>query len=134
MTQEVATELPPARQSVGQARRFLAEHLRGRVDDEVTERAVLLLSEVVTNAVLHTLTPTAVRLAVNDRGVLVSVEDGSPSPPVRRTHDLDALDGRGLELVEGLADAYGVSDTATGKAVWFTLGDFEPPGPQGWRG
>lgn len=134
MTEEVATVLPCARQSAARARRFATQHLRGRVDEEMVQTATLLLSEVVTNAVLHTQSDTAVRVVVDDAAVLVCVEDSSRVQPVRRGHDPEALGGRGLELVEGLADAYGVTDTANGKRVWFTLGGFQPPGPVGWRG
>lgn len=124
--------LPCARQSVLGARRFLAEQLRGRVNGDVADVATLLLSELVTNAVLHTSSRTRVRVVIEDSGLLVAVEDAAHAGPVRRAHDVDALCGRGLELVEALADSYGVLRQPTGKTVWFILGTLPPPGPTGW--
>lgn len=132
MSLDADVVLPCMRESVVKARRFLAEQLRGRVDGEVADVATLLLSELVTNAVLHTSSDARVRVVVESAGLLVAVEDGADAAPVRQPQDVDALCGRGLELVEGLANAYGVLRRPTGKCVWFVLGDLEPPGPTGW--
>ena len=132
MSLDVDTVLPGAPSSVGQARRFLAEQLNGRVDADVADVATLLLSELVTNAVLHTSSSARVRLLIEDSGLLVAVEDAGETGPSRRPHDVDALCGRGLELVEGLADGYGVLRRPAGKSVWFILGAVEAPGPTGW--
>ena len=121
------------RRSVGVARRFLADVVAGRFDDDRLDTATLLVTEVVTNAVLHAHTDVSVHVAVEGEGLLVQVEDGSPSSPQRRAHDQDAVSGRGLELVEGLADDFGVLATPAGKAVWFSLGGVSAPGPSGWR-
>ncbi len=115
--------------SVPAARRFLADELRGRVEEDVLDTASLLVSEVVTNSVLHARTETSVQLSWNGSGVVVEVSDHSPLRPGRRPHSAESITGRGLDLVEGLADDYGLILRAVGKTVWFTLGDVQPPGP-----
>ncbi len=119
--------------SVPAARRFLADELWGRVEEDVLDTASLLVSEVVTNSVLHARTETSVQLSWNGSGVVVEVSDHSPLRPGRRPHSAESITGRGLDLVEGLADDYGLILRAVGKTVWFTLGDVQPPGPSGWE-
>ena len=121
------------RRSVGAARRFLDEVVAGRLGEDDLDTATLLVTEVVTNAVLHAHTDVAVHVAVEGQGLLVQVDDGSPAAPHRREHDEEAVFGRGLELVEHLADEYGVLANGGGKTVWFTLGGAAVPGPNGWR-
>lgn len=125
--------LPGVRQSVAAARRFLADAVDGCLDEDQLDTATLLVTEVVTNAVLHAQTDLSVHVVVDGSGVLVEVEDSSPEGPLRRSHSEESVTGRGLELVEGLADDYGVLATSNGKAVWFTLGGAHVPGPRGWQ-
>lgn len=125
-------QLPGSRQSVGVARRFVADAVDGCVDDDQLDTATLLVTEVVTNAVLHARTDVSVHVVAGPSGVLVLVADGSTSRPLRRPHGEESVSGRGLELVEGLADDYGVLTTSTGRTVWFSLGSAHAPGPSGW--
>lgn len=89
------------------------------------EQAALLVSELVTNAVLHGRTDVVrLALAVDGRTVEVAVHDRSPDAPVPGDADPSDLHGRGLLLVERLAEAWGVSplpEGGRGKAVWFRL-------------
>ena len=117
--------------SVPAARRFLAERAAG-LDPETQETAVFLLSEVVTNAVLHARTFVTLRCTVEPGGVLVEVTDESPLVPLPRHHDPDAVSGRGLELVEMLATSFGVVPGANGKTVWFAVGSVTRELPAGW--
>jgi len=89
------------------------------VDQDV---AVLLASELVTNAVMHE-TGVTVTLGIRcGRGRLrVDVYDTSPSFPVVTVAAGDAEAGRGLMLVEALAAEWGFYRTPAGKAVYFTL-------------
>ena len=88
----------------------------------MTEQAVLLVSELVTNAVLHARTRFTVEVEVVDDTARVSVEDSSPLPPAVRTFSDLAGSGRGLHLVEALASRWGVdSRDGAGKRVWFEL-------------
>jgi anti-sigma regulatory factor (Ser/Thr protein kinase) len=89
----------------------------------VREVAILLTSELVTNAIVHV--GGGVELRVNgDAGVVrITVRDSSPTPPKPRTSDDRAVTGRGLGLVEQLAARWGTDLTTSprGKEVWFEL-------------
>lgn len=117
----VVLRLPPALSSVRAARRFVADECARRgMSPERTDDALLLTSELVTNAVLHG--RSEVSLEVEGGAVMrVSVVDENSRHPAPVSEDPDALDGRGLALVEALASRWGVQDRALGKAVWFEL-------------
>lgn len=85
------------------------------------EVATLLVSEVVTNAVLHARSDLELHLISGGHFVRVEVSDASPAKPVVRDHSADALSGRGLALVQRLATAWGVQDRPGGKVVWFEI-------------
>jgi len=90
------------------------------------DAAVLLTSELVTNAIKHTPSETVtlgIRCA-RDR-LRVDVHDMSPSPPVVTTAPADAEAGRGLVLIADLSAEWGSYRTPMGKVVYFTLA-FEP--------
>jgi PAS domain S-box-containing protein len=89
--------------------------------DELVEQAQLLVSEVVTNALVHSGTSIDVSMAIAEGGVLVEVGDGSDHIPSRRDYAPTASTGRGLALLEQTADAWGVVRRVRGKTVWFTL-------------
>lgn len=110
-------------QEVSRARAFLRRQLSDwRVDDETLDTAVLCLSELVTNAVMHTAGGCEVR-AVLDEGVLtVTVRDegvgrvggGAEADPL-------AAHGRGLALVAALSRRWGSELDAAGTTAWFVL-------------
>lgn len=106
--------------SVPQARTLIAETL-SEVPGESLQVVLLLTSELVTNAVCHGTGPVGVHVAWGDGDVRVDVDDQSPRWPVLQTVDAYAQGGRGLILVDGLSDGWGVLTAATGKTVWFTL-------------
>jgi anti-sigma regulatory factor (Ser/Thr protein kinase) len=89
------------------------------VDPEV---AILLTSELVTNAIRHE-AGGIIRLAITSSGgeFRVDVHDTSPLLPVRVAAPADAEAGRGLMLVDSLSAQWGAYRTHTGKAVYFTL-------------
>ena len=93
------------------------------------EAVVLMVSELVTNAVLHGRPPIMVMIHGAQWGVQVSVLDNQPDQPVLRPHSLDATGGRGLQVIDALATAWGVRNRPGGKAVWFILLN-EPPSPR----
>jgi len=113
-------ELPPEPTSPGAARRFVTDGL-ARHDGAPTEVAALLVSELVTNAVLHARTPMVVTVTANDGSVRVGVQDGSPTLPALRQYDRSASTGRGLQMVERLASRWGVDADDRSKTVWFEL-------------
>lgn len=124
--------LPGEPRSVARARGFLKDVLGGSEEHLAVDVASLLVSELVTNAVLHA--SSAVELTVRrQRGrVRVVVADASPKAPQRRTYKEEATTGRGLEMVELLAEQWGVDTSAGGgKAVWFEVSAAGSQEPQG---
>ena len=115
---QVSLALPPETASVPEARHFVARSLPETCwADEVT----LLVSELASNAVRHAGTPFTVSLACDGATVRVEVDDGNVHRPVLREPSVDAVTGRGLLIVDALAERWGVDSTPTGKTVWFEL-------------
>jgi anti-sigma regulatory factor (Ser/Thr protein kinase) len=85
---------------------------------EATEPTLVVVTELICNAVEHGSAP--VTLSVNFLGDLVRVEvhDASSDPPQRQPHDPRQQRGRGLHLVEGLSSQWGWTQEAGGKTVW----------------
>jgi anti-sigma regulatory factor (Ser/Thr protein kinase) len=114
--------------AAGSARRFLREFLSGDgVSDDVAATAELCLSELVTNSIVHAGGRIEVR-ATLDASLTVSVRDrGGPALDAAPDADPDPLrvHGRGLQLVEALADRWGSERDAVGSRVWFSL-ELEP--------
>ncbi|QNE79070.1 ATP-binding protein [Streptomyces finlayi] len=108
---------------VGEVRRALRDFLRCRSEPEAAEVAELLLSEVVTNALIHTRHGAVVTVTAGPEKVRVEVRDfmsgAAPKPYVPNADD--GTHGRGLILVRSLADAWGVTAQMLGKVVWFEL-------------
>lgn len=113
--------------SVGRARRrFRAQAERWGLAEETLETAVLLLSELVTNAVRHSHVRgrhIEVRCALATESLRVEVSDAGDGVPVLRTPDDEDESGRGLALVAVLATTWGVllRPHAIGKTVWYEL-------------
>lgn len=98
------------------ARTLRSWHLEAAIPD-----AELLVSELVTNAVLHARSAAQVDVGL-DAGVLrVQVCDANTSPPRLRNYGAEAVTGRGLHLVDRIADRWGVETRPDGKCVWFEL-------------
>ncbi|MFF7403577.1 ATP-binding protein [Streptomyces sp. TR1341] len=109
--------------SVPEARRELRELLRDWGKPGRSEIAELLTSELVTNALVHTDDDAVLTAVVVPGGLRVEVRDFVPRRPQVRTPDPDDdTHGRGMVLVESLADAWGVRPHGVGKSVWFELG------------
>jgi len=108
--------------SISTARHAVARLLRTSppVPQEVIEDVLLLVSELVTNAVLHARTEVHVAASIEAGRILVSVGDDDPEhAPHRPERGELATSGRGLWLVERLATSWGVEVRATSKVVWF---------------
>ncbi|QIK76207.1 ATP-binding protein [Nocardioides piscis] len=111
--------------AVGEARAFVRRVLQSwGVNEDDTETAVLCLSELVTNAVVHGAGGSSVRVCEDSGVITIAVRDAG-SRPVGRTVDLQAdplaVHGRGLRLVDALASRWGSELSATGLTVWFVL-------------
>lgn len=95
--------------------------------DALIETAVLLVSELVTNAIRHAGGPCALVVSLDDHVVEFSVQDGTSQLPMPRRDEHLGEDGRGLLLIEALAEEWGVRQLPAGKATWFVLRT--PPTP-----
>jgi anti-sigma regulatory factor (Ser/Thr protein kinase) len=152
--------LEPTPRAAGEARRFVAATCDRWGVVGVVEVLCLAVSELVTNALLHARTRIEVELCIAHGALEVCVSDHDPRPPVLRPMradllaDLDAVSalgpdvderhamrvgasgsvaaGRGLLIIDALADEWGVSERADGKEVWLTIGvPWEHPEPCG---
>jgi anti-sigma regulatory factor (Ser/Thr protein kinase) len=114
--------LSPDGDSPGRAREFVGATLRASGAISMTEDALLLTSELVTNAFAHAGRPVTLTLVLDDRRLRVAVSDNSDKPPCRRGGTSHSDDGNsGLQLVDEKATSWGVSLILGGKAVWFEL-------------
>jgi anti-sigma regulatory factor (Ser/Thr protein kinase) len=111
--------------AAGRTRAWLKGRLGGWSADGVAT-VQLLASELVTNAILHTNDIVEVTALRAGTGITVEVSDRNPSKPIVKTYGAEAATGRGLRLVEALADAWGVRGDGSRKAVWFRVLDGVP--------
>lgn len=120
MGQLCQIDMDGATSSIRKARSFVDVTLTAWRLDGLRERAVLLTSELATNAVLHA--RTGFKLSVLfDEELTVEVTDGSPELPCVESNPLDGNRGRGLLLVSQLASRWGSRAEGRGKTVWFAL-------------
>lgn len=110
--------LPARSTSPARARRFVESTLAEWGVDGGDD-AVLVVSELVTNGLLHARTPMTVRLADDAQGsVRLSVSDGSARALEERRFSIESGTGRGLRLLASLAAEWGVEWHDGGKTVW----------------
>jgi anti-sigma regulatory factor (Ser/Thr protein kinase) len=115
--------LRPDPSAARQARRFTARVCKAAgLSADLCDTCVLLASETVTNAVLHGRSPVRLTVIIGPQGIRVEVgDDNSRLPVLHAEHDLEALDGRGVLLIEACATAWGVLPDRYGKIVWFEV-------------
>lgn len=116
---QVERAFEPDGPNAGVARRFIAEAVAAT--GVSSEEALLLASELVTNVVLHARTGFVVKMAVTEEAIRVSVTDENSRLPALVDAPLDATTGRGLCIVDALADRWGVEPHPGGKTVWFEV-------------
>ncbi|MFE1048954.1 SpoIIE family protein phosphatase [Streptomyces olivaceus] len=127
ITARAAASFEPVGRSVASARSFVRDTLQGWGHADIIDDAVVLTSELVTNAVVHAGTTADVLCLRSDDGVRIEVADHYPErevPLQGSPADMGSPDregGRGLQLCAALADRWGVEYTATLKNVWFHL-------------
>ncbi|MFK4687559.1 ATP-binding protein [Streptomyces pristinaespiralis] len=110
-----------AEADIGDARRATSEFVGRAGPETAVDDVVLVVSELVTNAVKHTIGWWRLRVSVHRRRLVVDVEDASWAPPVPRKPDEGAVGGRGWQIVQQLADSIEVLPNSGGKtvrAVW----------------
>jgi anti-sigma regulatory factor (Ser/Thr protein kinase) len=114
--------LQPTPSAAAAARRRVAEACHGRMSDEATETARLLVSELVTNCVLHSHSTITLAIDCTDDELAVAVGDDTDELPVVKEPTEDGYHGRGMWLVDALAGDWGVATRPEGgKIVWFRL-------------
>src|SRR4051812_34911560 len=111
--------LPPEPASVARARRFVESAL-GSVG-ELAEIAILLASELASNAGVHARTAFEVAIRVDHEIVRIEVYDTSPLMPSLRTYVAESIAGRGLHMIAASSERWGFDSLPTGKVVWFEL-------------
>ena len=114
-------ELPATAPTVAEGRSFVVKTLTAWDCARQADDARLLVSEVLTNAVQHAEGPLVLHLRRTATELAVEISDLSPHLPQPRLAAEDEESGRGLILVDTLADNWGVRPTDQGKTTWFTL-------------
>ncbi|MFH9430056.1 SpoIIE family protein phosphatase [Streptomyces sp. NPDC017615] len=110
---------------IAEARQHLRELLHDWVPPEQVDAAVLLISEMITNVLVHTDADALLLAEIfgehGHRRLRVQVSDSGDDLPHKRRPGELASSGRGLMLIEMLADAWGVEPRGEGKSIWFEL-------------
>ena len=113
--------LPAQLSSASQARQFLRETLPSWSLSGLADSAMLLTTELVTNAVVHARSPVGLTLKLTDDRLRIEVADHGPGALIMREPITGETHGRGLRLIEALSSAWGTSADEHGKLVWFEL-------------
>lgn len=130
------TQLPGEETSVAKARRFVREKLIGRgYDAEVMDDVELLVSELLTNAIIHTFSKfdgVTLLLAIRPHVIHVEIADSGSSsvPQMRKSPEggrANGEGGRGLLIVETLASTWGDFRDDYGRVVWFEINTKSSP-------
>ncbi|GGQ29451.1 magnesium or manganese-dependent protein phosphatase [Streptomyces mutabilis] len=121
---------------IATARRHLRDLLHDWPSEDQLDAAVLLLSEMLTNVLVHTdadaLLVAEVTGEPGERRIRVEVTDTGDDLPHKRRPGEMASSGRGLMLIELLADEWGVAPRGAGKSIWYEV--YESTGPEAGRG
>lgn len=108
--------------AVPKARRFTAKSLAAE-PEHLIEDAEQVVSELVTNAILHGAEPVTLRILRGEHALRLEVEDGGRSLPIVSRPSSDSMTGRGLSLVATIASRWGVEESPSGKVVWAELAE-----------
>jgi anti-sigma regulatory factor (Ser/Thr protein kinase) len=103
------------------SRRFVLEALEKLDCEQFATDALLVITELATNAVEHARSDFTVTVAASGDGIRIEVRDTSPFAPVVREFSPAATSGRGLLIVDALASAWGTAHAGIGKIVWAQL-------------
>ena len=125
-TRNASIDLPPAAGSVPAARHVVRELLNAGDVPHDRDDAALLVTELVANVIDHVEGEAnlTLELSLSDGGLRIAVVDGSSIRPVVQELSRERSRGRGLRMVESIADRWGAEDHNGGKRVWF---DLRPP-------
>ncbi len=118
----VTWHLTPDTAMATEARRRTAAILREWGCEKLVDDAELVVTELVTNAIVHTEADSTLTLTLDNGTLYIEVTDADPNPPKPQPFDLTREGGRGLLIVATLARAWGIEPHASGKKVWAHLG------------
>jgi serine phosphatase RsbU (regulator of sigma subunit)/anti-sigma regulatory factor (Ser/Thr protein kinase) len=122
--QRAALALTPDLAAVRRARAFVRQQCAAaQVSADTTDTVELLTSETVTNAFIHGRSEARLAILISMGTIRIEVGDDNARHPLRATRNNEALDGRGLDILELLSAEWGVFDEPGGKVVWFELSD-----------
>ncbi|MEU3045839.1 ATP-binding protein [Streptomyces sp. NPDC006984] len=124
-----SSTFPCSPQSAQKARSVVQSALRTWGMDRLAPEALIIVSELASNAVVHG-EGLEIEVCVRQTApgcIRVEIADGSSSLPVLAHPDLDAESGRGLVLVDMLADRWGTEKAGSGKLVWAELSGAAAP-------
>jgi anti-sigma regulatory factor (Ser/Thr protein kinase) len=115
-------EFPAVRKSVPGARRFASESVVD-VPDEISDAVALIATELASNSVQHAASAFAIRVEQLPDRIRIEVEDDGEGQPVIGTPGPGDTSGRGLKIVDALADVWGVipKEQTAGKTVWVNI-------------
>ncbi|MBF8184983.1 ATP-binding protein [Nonomuraea sp. K274] len=113
--------LPSVAAGVGEARSLVRAELTKWGLDEAIDDCLIIVSELVTNAVRYGGSAYALRLEDREGHLYGEVFDPGEGVPRPCSPDVNALSGRGLQIVAAIADDWGVSPATGGKIVWFSI-------------
>jgi anti-sigma regulatory factor (Ser/Thr protein kinase) len=110
-----------SKDSIGAARRFVAQNLRG-APVEVLESVAVMVSELSTNALIHACSAFDVLVERTESSVVVAITDWGYGSPELHSPESTEPHGRGLRIVEALSDEWGtLSNSEEAKTIWFRL-------------
>jgi signal transduction histidine kinase len=105
-------------------RSWVAERLRAatRLSDTQIDRAGVMVSELVTNVILHTTSEAKVSMRLVDGGgARIEVHDDGPGNPAVQPANPLRVGGNGLRIVEAWSDSWGIEPDTAGKVIWFAM-------------
>jgi anti-sigma regulatory factor (Ser/Thr protein kinase) len=111
----------PAETGSVRAARISIQDALADVDKRLVESIVLMVSELTTNAILHARTEFTVEIETSQEQVRITVSDAGPGDPALKEPERETTTGRGLQIVERLADEWGIVDGSPGESVWFAV-------------
>lgn len=114
--------LPPTRTAPSQLRRQLHDRFQEwDLPTEAAEEMLLMINELASNVVDHAGTVGHVQVDLDGAALRAAVRDDSPRPPRLLPRDVLAARGRGLQMIDALAERWGWERHGSGKTVWVTL-------------
>lgn len=115
-------DLPASASSARTGREFVSAYCRRHnLPDRAIQDAVLLTSELLSNSYLHARSGSVLTVGLLDGTLRVEVADDSETVPAAREPGPRATSGRGMRLVDTIAQQWGVLQRTGGKSVWFEL-------------